>query len=267
MVAPGADSPSGSSGEDHLLAGMSSPQIRSLLERAEVDVIIPLGALEQHGPHLPLGTDTVIAESLASIVARRVDHLAVAPCLPVGCSDHHLSFAGTASLSQEAVVAYVRSVAKTLLRHGFRYVYVVTAHAGNIRAMKAAVESLDAEIRAHVAAFVDWPQQREQLHAWARQSIGLSAEEVGSHSGHFETSIMLALAPELVDMFAAPRGFIGSADEASNVMMTKGMAAVSEVGVVGDARGASPAAGKGYMEVLVASLVHFIEGHRSAAGR
>jgi creatinine amidohydrolase len=244
---------------------MSSPQIRSLLERAELDVIVPLGALEQHGPHLPLGTDTVIAESLALNVARRVDHLVVAPCLPVGCSEHHLSFAGTASLSPEAVVGFVRSVAKTLLRHGFRYVYVVSAHAGNIPAMKAAVESLDAEIRPHVAAFVDWPEQREQLHAWARQSLGLSAEEVGSHSGHFETSIMLALAPESVDMSTAPKGFIGSADEASKVMMTKGMAAVSEVGVVGDARGASPTAGRGYMDVLVASVVRFIERHRSAA--
>jgi creatinine amidohydrolase len=245
---------------------MSSPRIHSLLKRAELDVIVPLGALEQHGPHLPMGTDSAIAESLALNIAQRVDHLLVAPCLPVGCSEHHMSFAGTVSLSRDVVAGYIRSVATALLRHGFRYIYVASAHAGNIPAMKAAVGSLDDQMRPRVVAFVDWPGQRDRLHEWAEESLGLAAEEVGSHAGHFETSIMLALAPESVDMQAAPKGFIGSADEATAVMATKGMTAVSEIGVVGDARGATAEAGRQYLEVLVASVVSFIEAHRSGAG-
>ncbi|MGH2778876.1 MAG: creatininase family protein [Actinomycetota bacterium] len=246
---------------------MSSPEIRALVERGDVDVLIPLGALEQHGPHLPLGTDTVIAEAIAAGVAERVDGLVVGPCLPVGCSEHHLSFHGTASVPEAVVVGYIRSTALTLLGHGFRYVFVASGHAGNIPAMNAAVASMPAEFAGSVAAFVDWPAQRRAMHEWAERSLGLPGAEVGSHSGHFETSIMLELDPSSVDMSAAPEGFIGRAEEASELMKTKGMAAVSEIGVVGDARSASSEAGARYLEILVGSVVEFIEQHRSHAAR
>ena len=132
----------GEPGPDALLARMLSPQIPALVEHENVDVLIPLGALEQHGPHLPLGTDTVIAEAIAAGVAQRLDALVVAPCLPVGCSEHHLSFPGTASVPEAVVAEYTRSTALTLLGHGFRNVYVVTGHAGNIPAMRSAVASV-----------------------------------------------------------------------------------------------------------------------------
>jgi creatinine amidohydrolase/Fe(II)-dependent formamide hydrolase-like protein len=249
------------------LSRMSSPQIAALVELGDVDVLIPLGALEQHGPHLPLGTDTVIAEAIAAGVARAVGALVVAPCLPVGCSEHHLSFPGTASVPEAVVAGYIRSTALTVLSHGFRYVYVVSGHAGNIPAMSAAVASLPPEVEGRVAAFVDWPAQRRALHEWAESSQGLSGAEVGSHSGHFETSIMLQLDPSSVDMSAAPKGFIGRAEEASELMRAKGMAAVSEIGVVGDARSASSEAGASYLEILTGTVVEFIEQHRSHAAQ
>jgi creatinine amidohydrolase len=244
---------------------MLSPQIPVVTERGDVDVLIPLGALEQHGPHLPLGTDTVIAEAIAAGVAKRVNALVVGPCLPVGCSEHHLSFPGTASVPEDVVSGYIRSTALTLLGHGFRYVYVESGHAGNIPAMKAAVASMPPNAVGRVAAFVDWPGQRRAMHAWAEKALGLSGAEVGSHSGHFETSIMLALAPETVDMSAAPEGFIGSPEEASELMQAEGIAAVSPIGVVGDARSASSEAGEGYLEVLIGSVVDLIEKHRAGA--
>jgi creatinine amidohydrolase/Fe(II)-dependent formamide hydrolase-like protein len=265
MGAGAADTSSGHLGREPFLAEMSSPQIRSLLERGGIDVLIPLGALEQHGPHLPLGTDTLIALAMATRVARRVGNLLIAPCLPVGCSDHHLSFAGTASLSEEVTSAYIRSVSLTLLRHGFRYAYIISGHAGNIPAMKKATSSLPEEVAGRVIAFVDWPTQRDAMHEWAEKSLGLSSEEVGSHSGHFETSVMLDLAPDLVNMSTAPRGFIGPVQEATRVMRDEGIAAVSDVGVVGDARRATSSAGSAYMEMLVRSLAGGIEQHRSTA--
>jgi creatinine amidohydrolase len=244
---------------------MSSPRVRSLVSRGDLDILIPLGALEQHGPHLPLGTDTLIAEAIAVKVAQRVDNLLVAPCLSVGCSDHHLSFPGTASIPEEVVAGYIRSTVLSLLGHGFRNAYVVSGHAGNIDAMKAAMRSLPSQAGTRVAAFVDWPAQRAALQKWAETSFGLSGDEVGSHAGHFETSILLDLTPDLVDMSVAPRGFIGSAEEAAQHMTTGGMAAVSDIGVLGDARSATAAAGAGYLEVLVASIAAFIEKHRAAA--
>jgi creatinine amidohydrolase len=247
-----------------LLVEMLSPEVASLLQRGHLDVLLPLGALEQHGPHLPLGTDAFIADALAREVARRAGDMVVAPCLPVGCSDHHLSFAGTASISVEAAAAYLRSVAVSLLRHGFRCAYMFSAHAGNIPALRAALASFDAADRKRVAIFVDWPAQRDAMHDWARRELGLGPDEVGSHAGHFETSIMLHLAPELVDMQAAPRGFIGSAQDATTTMAEKGIAAVSRAGVVGDARGATPEAGGGYFEILAASITSFVSERRAA---
>jgi creatinine amidohydrolase/Fe(II)-dependent formamide hydrolase-like protein len=264
MAAAAADTFSGHLGQTLRLAEMSSPQVKAILERGDVDVLIPLGALEQHGPHLPLGTDTLIAQAIANEVARRVGGVLVAPCLPIGYSDHHLSFPGTASLHEDVVEGYVRSAALTLLGHGFRHAYITSAHVGNIPAMMRAASALPAAAAGRVVALADWPAQRDALHEWGERSLGLAREEVGSHSGHFETSIMLGLAPELVDMSAAPRGFVGSVDEAARVMKERGMAAVSEVGVVGDARHATSAAGARYMDILVESAVTGIEEHRSA---
>ncbi len=254
-------------GREPFLARMLSLQIPAVVERGDADVLIPLGALEQHGPHLPLGTDTVIAEAIAAGVAKRVSALVVAPCLPVGCSAHHLSFPGTASVPEAVVAGYIRSTALTLLGHGFRYVYVASGHAGNIPAMKSAVASMPPEFAGRVAAFVDWPAQRRAMHEWAERFLGLSGAEVGSHSGHFETSIMLALAPDSVDMSAAPEGFIGPAEDASELMQAKGIAAVSAIGVVGDARSASSEAGAGYLEVLIGSVAEFIKQHRAEAAQ
>jgi creatinine amidohydrolase/Fe(II)-dependent formamide hydrolase-like protein len=252
---------------ERLLGGLLLPQLRSLLKLGTVDVLIPLGALEQHGPHLPLATDTIIAEAVADVVSRRLPNLVVAPCLPVGCSDHHLSFPGTASISKEVASAYLVSVTRTLLSHGFQNAYLFSGHAGNIPAMKEAANSLAGETLGRVAAFVDWPGQRRAMHEWARAELGMSPERIGSHAGHFETSIMLYLRPELVDVAAAPEGFIGSSREASERMKRDGIEAVSAAGVIGDPRDASAAAGVGYLEVLVSSLVAFIEDHRSTTQR
>lgn len=243
---------------------MRSPQLRRSLTEAATDVLIPAGALEQHGPHLPLATDTIIADAIAGEVVGRAGGLIAAPCLPVGCSDHHLSFAGTASVPPDVAGAYLRAVAITLLGHGFRSAYLFSAHAGNIPALEEVEHSLPPDLRRRVGVFVDWPGQRRALHDWARRALGLGPEEVGSHAGHFETSIMLYLAPDLVDMGAAPRGFIGSVDEASRIMQADGMAAVSDVGVLGDARAATAAAGREYLEVLIASVVSFVTEHRTA---
>jgi creatinine amidohydrolase len=266
MDGKAADSHDEDPGRELLLAGMLSPRVRSSLEKDDLDVLIPLGALEQHGPHLPLGTDTTIAQEVGIEVARRVHHLVVAPCLPVGCSDHHLSFAGTASIPADVVAGYVRSVALTLLGHGFRFAYVFSGHAGNIPAMKAALTDLPPNARGRVAAFVDWPAQRRALHDLARTSLGLSGEDVGSHSGHFETSVMLELAPGAVYMQSAPRGYVGPVEEASRLMNAEGIASVSEVGVIGDARSATADAGSAYLEVIVASIAGFVERHRAERG-
>lgn len=242
--------------------GMLGPQLARLMAERDMDILIPLGALEHHGPHLPLTTDTIITDSLAGAAAQEVGDMLVAPCLPIGCSDHHLGFVGTASIPKEVVSGYVQAVVVSFLSYGFRHAYVVSGHIGNIPAMEAALKNLPMGMRERTAAYLDWSTHRDKMHRWAREMLKLEPELVGSHAGHSETSMMLHLVPELVDAKVAPVGFIGSPEEGSKLLRERGMQHVSKVGVIGDPRSATADAGLEYFKVMIEALVGFIQNHR-----
>ena len=245
------------------LGELSWTALDERLKQGPLDVMIPLGALEQHGPHLPLDTDALIAEAVADRAAQRVGECMVAPCIPVGASSHHLAFPGTASFSDATLGSVLVEVIQTLVGHGFRGAYLVTGHAGNVGAMASAIGELDAPDRSRVVSFDDWPAQREAIHQAAEAQLGLDRELVGTHGGHFETSIMLAIAPDRVDMASAVAGHVGPASSASAKLRSEGMAALSPVGIIGDPRGASADAGELYLDALVGLVVDGIETHRS----
>lgn len=243
---------------------MSWTALRERLGEGPLDVIVPLGALEQHGPHLPLDTDKRIAEATAARAAERAGRCVVAPCQAVGASSHHLAFPGTASLTDPTLSGVLVETTRTLLGGGFGAAYLVTGHAGNVGAMAAAVASLTPDERSRVVAFDDWPAQRDAVHRVAEEHLGLDRQTVGTHAGHFETSILLAIAPGTVDMAAAVPGHVGPAAEAGAVLRAEGMAALSPVGIIGDPRGANAAAGELYLDALVDLVVEGIRAHREA---
>lgn len=245
------------------LGEMSWTALGERLEQGPLDVMIPLGALEQHGPHLPLDTDALIAEAVADRAAQRAGECVVSPCVPVGASSHHLAFPGTASLSDETLRNAMVEVIQTLLSHGFRSAYLVTGHAGNVGAMAAVMAELDSTERSQVVSFDDWPAQRDAVHLVAEDQLGLDRELVGTHGGHFETSILLAIAPDRVDMASAVAGHVGPAALASAKLRSEGMAALSPVGIIGDPRGATADAGELYLDALVSLVVEGMEAHRS----
>ena len=244
------------------LGEMSWTALGEQLKQGPLDVIVPLGALEQHGPHLPLDTDALIAEAVSDRAAQTAGECMVAPIIPVGASHHHLAFPGTASLSDGTLRSVMVEVIQTLLSHGFRGAYLVTGHAGNVGAMAAVMAELDPTERSRVVSFDDWPAQRDAVHRVAEDQLGLDRELVGTHGGHFETSIMLAIAPDRVDMASAVAGHIGPAASASAKLRSEGMAALSPVGIIGDPRGATAAAGERYLDALVDLVVEGIEAHR-----
>lgn len=246
--------------EDRRLGELTSTEVAARLASGPLDLVVPLGALEQHGPHLPLATDQIIATAIAERVAGQVGHCVVVPSLPIGSSAHHLAFAGTASLSDELMAATQVEVVESLLSHGFRTAYVVTGHAGNSGSMRGAAERLGDR----AVFFADWPAQRAVIHDVARTELDLDPDVVGTHAGHYETSIMLTLRPDLVRIERADAGFIGPAAEASAILMRDGMQALSSSGVIGDPRGSSAAAGERYLEALVNQVVTGIQQHRSA---
>lgn len=206
---------------------------RNSADRAPI-VALPIGSCEQHGPHLPLDTDTRIAVALADRLAAAVDGVLVAPPLAVTASGEHRGFPGTLSIGTEAttlvLVELVRSAGWS------RGVVFVNGHGGNAAAVRAAARTLTAEGR-HVVAW------------WPRIADG------DAHAGRTETSLMLAVAPHLVRLDAAESGNTGTLAELSAALTTGGVAAVSPNGVLGDPSGASAAEGSTLLDELAADLV------------
>src|SRR4051794_21590568 len=109
-------------------------------------VILPLGATEQHGPHLPLGTDTIRAAALADRLAERVPGSLVAPALPFGCSDEHSGFPGLLGLGAETLAQIVLDLARRLTQWGIRWLVLLSAHGGNGEALDLALTLLRQEM-------------------------------------------------------------------------------------------------------------------------
>src|SRR5919197_3743212 len=103
---------------------MTSAQVRAELGRGRSTVVVPFGAVEQHGSHLPLDTDAVLADRLGPILAERLDALCAAT-IPIGCSQHHLAFAGTLSLRPQTLQMIVHELVDSLVGHGVRRVVLL----------------------------------------------------------------------------------------------------------------------------------------------
>ncbi|TDZ43459.1 mycofactocin biosynthesis peptidyl-dipeptidase MftE [Mycobacteroides franklinii] len=190
-----------------------------------ITLFTPLGSTEQHGPHLPLDTDTRIASAVATAAARELaagavgGRTALAPAIAYGASGEHQSFAGTISIGTEALrhllVEYARSAAQWCRRIVF-----VNGHGGNIEATVSAVRLLRAEGRD-----IAW---------WA-----CAVEGGDAHAGHVETSLLLHISPDVVRREEALAGNSAPLRELMAPMRAGGVAAVSAIGVLGDPTTAS----------------------------
>ena len=141
-------------------------------------VLVPVGSIEQHGPHLPLDTDTTIAIAVAEAVARELPGTWVAPAIAYGSSGEHQSFAGTASVGTEALTHVLVELTRSLRTWADRVVFV-NAHGGNLTALNASDE-------------VEW--------------VPCATEDVDLHAGFTETSLMLHLRPGSVRLELAETG-------------------------------------------------------------
>lgn len=215
--------------------------------------VLAVGSTEYHGDHLPYGTDTMVAQYLAEEVARRVEGLLVLPPLPYGMSLHYASFPVAVSLTTETLMRVLREVFGSLLGHGIVRLLIVNGHDGNM----AALESAAREFR------VEHPEMRiAVLDAWWQTAGELVPEgtfEVWGglgHAGEGETSMMLAVAPELVDMSKA----IGVVPVLpAHVQLKWVFRELTPYGVTGDPTKATAQKGRLMQEALVDLLVGFLE--------
>ena len=200
-------------------------------------VLVPLGSTEQHGPHLPFETDTVIAGAVAQGLSARLRERGVAsvvaPAIPVGSSGEHQSFAGTISIGNEALRHVVIELARSLKTWTPRLVFV-NGHGGNVPALNDAIGQLVLE--GHDVLWL---------------ACGVPGHD--AHAGREETSIMLHLAPEYVRLDRAEPGITENLASLLPQLRAGGVASVSPNGVLGDPTGATSQQGQELLDQMVST--------------
>ena len=231
-------------------------EVKSEIENGRDTVIVPFGSTEQHGRHMPLGTDAVLGDEFGWALAGRLDAF-LAPTVRFGCSEHHLSFAGTISLSDETFQRIVIDVVASLSRHGFRRIVLLPTHGGNFKPLAKAVAELKPVDGVKVIAFTDLEGLVKEAFE-SSGSYGINPAQSGSHSGEWETSLMLALRPAQVKMDQAVTGFIGPLSEIMEKVFD-GIQNLDENGVLGDPSPATAAAGEQYFEEMIEYLYQWVK--------
>lgn len=208
--------------------------------------LVPVGSTEQHGPHLPFDTDTLIAQAVArGVMGRMLPGSAVlAPPVPYGASGEHQDFPGTVSIGTDVLTAVLVELGRSIATWARRIVFV-NGHGGNVDALNAAVDRLRFE---------------------ARDALWVPCMPPGgdAHAGRSETSVLLYLHPARVVADRAAAGRVERLDILLPELREKGVRAVSPNGVLGDPRGASAAEGKTLLEQMIAEAVRRLL--RAAAG-
>ena len=207
-------------------------------------LIVPLGATEQHGPHLPLATDSEIALALAAATAAELPGATVAPLLPYGASGEHEGFAGTVSIGHAALELVLVELGRSASA-SFDRLLLLCAHGGNAEPLASAVARLRGEGR--------------EVRAWSPRWDG------DAHAGRTETSLILALAPDRVRVAAAAAGNAAPLPELLPALRAGGVRAVAANGVLGDPAGASAEEGRELLGAAVADLVAGIEEWTASA--
>jgi creatinine amidohydrolase len=234
---------------------MTWAEVKAEINNGRDTVIVPFGSTEQHGRHMPLGTDAVLGDEIGWALADRLDAF-MAPTVRFGCSEHHLSFAGTISLGEETFKRVVSDVVASLSRHGFRRLVLLPTHGGNFKPLAEALAGLKPVENVKIVAFTDLEGLVKAAFESSSAS-GVSPAQSGAHSGEWETSLMLALRPDQVKMNHAAAGFVGELSEIMEKVFD-GIQNLDQNGVLGDPRPATAAAGEKYFEEIVESIYQWV---------
>ncbi|MBM7809118.1 creatinine amidohydrolase [Geodermatophilus bullaregiensis] len=242
-----------------LLEKMTFGEIQAALAEGRHDVVVPCGAVEQHGRHLPLDVDAVHADRLAQEVAGRLGTALVAPTIRVGVSPHHMAFPGTISLRPETFEAVCSDYCRSLAAHGFRTILCFSAHGGNFAPLAEMEQRLDDLVGpdCRVLVFADL---LGLVRVWRScvEDGGGDPDHVGGHADVAESSVYAHLRPGDVRTDQLARGYRGPVDDAVlERLFTGGIGALSDTGVMGDPHGFSEAIGA----LCVQRVADVIAGH------
>jgi creatinine amidohydrolase len=232
---------------------MTWPEIRDEQQRGRDTVVVAFGATEQHGPHMPLATDALLGDHLARIVAESLGAF-VAPTVRVGCSEHHLAFPGTLSISESTFHGIVADILRSLERGGFARAVLLPTHGGNFGPLARAIELVGQLPGLEVRALTDLSTLLTIAQVGAEEH-GVPLGEGGIHAGEWETSMMMAIHPELVRAERCEPGYTGDPQAAVGAIFSAGVHTVASNGVIGDPGRSSAEHGVRYWdEVLRVTL-------------
>ncbi|MFH0946000.1 MAG: creatininase family protein [Planctomycetota bacterium] len=247
--------------QNHILAELNWPAAQRRLR--EVDLaLLPVGAIEQHGPHLPLDTDAFDADYLARRVAENCSapRPLVLPLVPYGVSYHHDDFSGTLSIGPDTLSRLIYEIGMSAARNGISKLVIINGHGGNSPALHFAAQMINRDAR--IFTCVDTGESSDH------DIDALTETPNDVHAGEVETSTALATRPELVDMAAArpfvpefSSRFLNFTSKRSVGWYTR-VAQISPKGVLGDPTKASAEKGRKMWEVMVKNLVEFVEDIR-----
>jgi len=230
----------------YLLPRQTAPEVDAA---NPAHAVLPVGSFEQHGPHLPLITDTVVASLIAGELAQTYGLFALPP-VPVSCSHEHHAWRATVSVPSTVLAAYVSGICDSVASSGFRSLVLVNGHGGNY-VLANVVQEANAAGR-HMALFPakeDWRQ--------ARIDADLdSTDHEDMHAGELEASILLHAAPDLVR--AGYQSGDHLADDRRD-LLTTGMGAYTASGVIGKPSRASAEKGKALLASLTGSFARVLE--------
>jgi creatinine amidohydrolase len=236
------------------LDALTWPELETRLAAGARTAVVPLGSTEQHGPHLPLATDTWIADALAARFCARVPEALRLPALAVGCASEHLAFPGTLHVEEETLAAVLADLVRALDRHGFAHVFVFSAHGGNLETLRRAAPRLEAAAsRARVTVFHDHrPLTRRLFEEAARR--GVEAAAAGHHAGEIESSIVAALRPGALRARALGPGLAWPEPDTRG-LFDPDLRRRAPDGTVGDPRAADPSRAEAYLDAWTGRLL------------
>ncbi len=224
-------------------SNLKAHELEQLQGRGAI-VIVPIGSIEQHGPHLPVQVDALLAGEVARRAARLLTErqlVVVAPTVWNGLAEHHMALGGTITLDFQTFFALLRCICGSMVRHGFRRLLLLNGHGGNITALNVVVGELTREFDAIIVTCSYW-------HV-ASQAFGdiLERQSNVMHAGEVETSMVLALKPELVDterLGEASGKFAPELLDPTRIYRWRSFAELTETGVMGEAATATAAKGE-----------------------
>ncbi len=256
----------GSMPDLHRYGEMTWPQVKQAAAENRV-AIVPIATLEDHGPHLPIDTDLRLCSAVCDAAAERAkDRVVLVPAINHGYSPHHMDFPGAITIGAHTLIDYGVDVCRSLAHHGFRKILIVNGHGSNTPFIDIIARLTVVETRVLAAAVNYWsaPGVREVAES-LRESDAVGGM---NHACEFETSLYLALRPDLVDMTKAARELSHRptanywtdliAGDGPLVMMEH-WSSLSETGVMGDPTKATADKGRRLLEAAALGIVTLVD--------